>query len=302
MSPASDKVSELLQLRCIDEAIGDGSLNFAMIGTLRCGIDDTDVGSFHERLIEFLFFRGIGTDSRNVRTGLDPIGANQGLFRRGRGHDEIACPNQVFQILRYVRVHVRIGQRPHQCLRVRHGPVPDQNPSAVRYRAKTFQLQSGLSACTDDTNPLDIGWCEELRRYRAGNGRAHVRQVAFIVQYCQRITGFRRANQHQANARFESYGDILVKAGGDLDDKMGVSLDVAILDVALTVREGQIANRRYDGIALAVLVEISFTIVAHLVDIQVFLYGGEVENVDAFAVPVLVPVSGIDVSCGILQI
>ena len=55
----------------------------------------------------------------------------------------------------------------------------------------------------------------------------------------------------------------------------------AVLDVALAVREGQVADRRYDGIALAVLVEISFAILAHRVDVQVLPYGGEVENVHA---------------------
>ena len=109
--------------------------------------------------------------------------------------------------------------------------------------------------------------------------------MAFIVKYCQRVTGFRRANQHHAGARFESLVDILVEAAGDFDDKTGIPLDVAVLDVALAVREGQIADRRYDGIALAVLVEISFAIAAHRVDVQVPVDGGEVECVHAFEVP-----------------
>lgn len=71
-----------------------------------------------------------------------------------------------------------------------------------------------------------------------------------------------------------------------------------MLDVALPFGEGQVADRRHDGIALAVLVEISFAVAAHGVDVQVLPYGGEVENVHASAVPPLAPVSGTDVSHG----
>ncbi len=60
---------------------------------------------------------------------------------------------------------------------------------------------------------------------------AHVSQMALVVEHCDRLPGVSRAQQHQAGTRIEAFLRVVMKPGGDLDNKVGVAFDMAVFDV-----------------------------------------------------------------------